>query len=833
MWDITGCIGMEPELLREEVQNESLDELLDNIGTYEKEIVPVFSLDKKVYSILGVIIVVLGLIIYSSLPPGTIAFVDKMKDSDNDGLNDFDELRMGLDPKNNDTDGDGINDSVDICPNSLTGVTIDTNYDGCFDAESDDDDGDGIIDSLDSCQIGVSNWLSSTELDFDSDGCHDEAEDIDDDNDDVSDSEDDCRLTPINSTDFDADGCADFEDNDIDNDGFSNPQDLCNFTQGQISLLESGSDYDQDGCNDADEDTDIDGDGVLNSDDFCNFSVLGWTSNASSDNDSDGCNDETEDDDDDGDGYPDASDPCPNGNYSAPDYDEDGCEDSIDLDDDGDGINDENDTCPQGEKNWSSWGWFSYDLDGDGCKSDVEDDDNDNDGIHNSADGCKNGQVGWTSNSSTDIDSDGCKDDQEDNDDDGDGVLDYFDAFPLDSSESSDNDMDGIGDSSDLDDDNDGCDDEFDINREIDIGMRLNIDRFLFTDQIDQGNVVGEIFFVVNVGEKSVGYFEETDIVLNQERVLSHSLVFDLDDSENYGCGANDFKRYHWIGIEAWDHDPTDSDQLDINPSPFHRTMMFIYDAERNQVTDFENYTSPRGVSDGSTDTSNTDADDDDGKIWFSWERVNIANLNQPNWEWDYGGYSHQIQRNLDYEEYVDARKLDHVRNYTNQEDHLKFVTPESSDIQTLASELSNLSEQFNYDSEQKANFILAFVKSIDEMYNNEADGYGNDPKYPIEMLWEGTGNSENSVYLYNSIMEATGFDTVIIQSNVKTLSNDGNLGLYFFSGIALSNGSGEFVNLNGTNKDEIPFFHAHSSGGSAGIGQTRWYEITIIQVCD
>ena len=75
-----------------------------------------------------------------------------------------------------------------------------------------------------------------------------------------------------------------------------------------------------------------------------------------------------------------------------------------------------------------------------------------------------------------------------------------------------------------------------------------------------------------------------------------------------------------------------------------------------NQITDFENYTSPRGVSDGSTDTSDPGADDDDGKIWFDWELVDIRKLSQSDWEWDYGGYSHTLSNNLSYSDYVETR---------------------------------------------------------------------------------------------------------------------------------------------------------------------------------
>jgi hypothetical protein len=87
---------------------------------------------------------------------------------------------------------------------------------------------------------------------------------------------------------------------------------------------------------------------------------------------------------------------------------------------------------------------------------DDDDIDDDDDGRLDSVDSCSPGLIGWLSNSTTDIDGDGCKDDVEDSDDDNDSILDIYDAFPLDSSESIDTDSDGIGDNADTDDDGDG-----------------------------------------------------------------------------------------------------------------------------------------------------------------------------------------------------------------------------------------------------------------------------------------------------------------------------------------------------------------------------------------
>ncbi len=87
---------------------------------------------------------------------------------------------------------------------------------------------------------------------------------------------------------------------------------------------------------------------------------------------------------------------------------------------------------------------------------DVDDIDDDGDGRIDSVDDCTPGLTGWISNSSSDVDGDGCQDLGEDNDDDNDGWTDLDDAFPIDSSEYTDTDGDGIGDNADDDDDGDG-----------------------------------------------------------------------------------------------------------------------------------------------------------------------------------------------------------------------------------------------------------------------------------------------------------------------------------------------------------------------------------------
>lgn len=110
----------------------------------------------------------------------------------------------------------------------------------------------------------------------------------------------------------------------------------------------------------------------------------------------------------------------------------------IKLDSDADGIADDLDKCPETSAD--------EDANEDGCS--ISQLDKDGDGIPNFQDQCPNTAEGVV------VEADGCDDTQRDTDKD--GVIDINDAFPEDAAETSDLDLDGIGDNADTDRDGDG-----------------------------------------------------------------------------------------------------------------------------------------------------------------------------------------------------------------------------------------------------------------------------------------------------------------------------------------------------------------------------------------
>jgi hypothetical protein len=223
-----------------------------------------------------------------------------------------------------DDDGDHWDDSEDAFPLDQY-AQVDTDSDGLPDhlwgpsllVEDDDDDNDGFTDNEESECNSLQQDPTSTpeDFDFDGDGICDRKDD-DDDNDGYPDSNDSFRLNASEWVDTDYDNIGDNSDIDDDNDGVLDSDDFCpsGVTGPVWGSFVSGpeTDRDSDGCMDSDlEDLDDDNDGIPDSGDLCPLGSMNWTSNQSSDFDGDGCRDADEDNDDDNDGFSDWQDTCP------------------------------------------------------------------------------------------------------------------------------------------------------------------------------------------------------------------------------------------------------------------------------------------------------------------------------------------------------------------------------------------------------------------------------------------------------------------------------------------------------------------------------------------
>ena len=107
-----------------------------------------------------------------------------------------------------------MGDEVDNCPSIANPLQANFDNDSMGDVCDADDDNDSIVDVDDQCIRGQLDWTSTSQTDYDSDGCLDTLEDADDDNDAVEDSTDICPTGDLGwsssaTTDYDSDGCQD------------------------------------------------------------------------------------------------------------------------------------------------------------------------------------------------------------------------------------------------------------------------------------------------------------------------------------------------------------------------------------------------------------------------------------------------------------------------------------------------------------------------------------------------------------------------------------------------------------------------------------------------
>jgi MYXO-CTERM domain-containing protein len=275
------------------------------------------------------------------------------RDTDNDGLTDLAETRIGTNPNNPDTDGDGIKDGIEVGSNSAK--PNDTDGDGKIDALDTDDDGDGV---LTKDELGAGG--AATAQDTDGDGKKDYL-DTDDDGDGVLTKDELGAGGAAMAQDSDMDGKKDYLDTDDDNDGVLTKDEL---GAGGAAMAQ---DTDMDGKKNY-LDTDDDNDGVLTKDE------LGAGGAAMpQDTDADGAKDYL-DTDDDGDTLLTKDELGSGGAAMAEDTDADGKKNYLDADDDNDTI------LTKTEIADATKAKLSDDVDGDGKKNYL-DTDADADGI--------------------------------------------------------------------------------------------------------------------------------------------------------------------------------------------------------------------------------------------------------------------------------------------------------------------------------------------------------------------------------------------------------------------------------------------------------------------
>ncbi len=340
-------------------------------------------------------------------------------------------------------------------------------------------------------------------------------------------------------------------------------------------------------------------------------------------------------------------------------------------------------------------------------------------------------------------------------DTDGDRYPDSEDAFPDDPNEWADINRNGIGDNSDLnstDADNDGYNDLVDLKDGMDAGILIELKSTKIVDEVDYLTGMAEIYFNIKINDRQEARIDDAGypyiLDIGQYYYIGKSLRFNIDDN----------RRYDKISIELVEEDYTSNDDLvDLDGVNLgDRTLDIMLDIVNG--TWYGDDTS--GLADGSLDGSQS-TDDDDGALSYNITVVPISGLK--NYYWSFEGNDYSMQLNLSARDYYEL-KYSQVERWPSTYDEARgFVTVGDPSVAGAASELDALASAIGLSDLERANFVLSFVQSIDYSFDNVSAGANEYWRFPLETLYDQTGDCEDTSILYASIMEAMGVDAVLL----------------------------------------------------------------------
>lgn len=111
--------------------------------------------------------------------------------------------------------------------------------------------------------------------------------------------------------------------------------------------------------------------------------------------------------------------------------------------------------------------------------------------------------------------------------------------------------------------------------------------------------------------------------------------------------------------------------------------------------------------------------------------------------------------------------------------DYSVYVTNPKDDefIQSIADSLSGVAGERGFDAAQEVGFVASFVQSL--RYLEEDEEY---PRYPVETLVDGGGDCEDTSILAAAVLEAMGYDVVLLNFAATTPDGAGHMAV----GVAL-----------------------------------------------
>ena len=139
-------------------------------------------------------------------------------------------------------------------------------------------------------------------------------------------------------------------------------------------------------------------------------------------------------------------------------------------------------------------------------------------------------------------------------------------------------------------------------------------------------------------------------------------------------------------------------------------------------------------------------------------------------YQWAFKGKEYSLTWDVDVSTYESYTQSDVNRSPQTTNSRLSFINYNSASVQTVAGKLTDLSAGMT--DQARADFVLKFVQlcteyELDSVYSGKTEYW----KYPIETLFEGKGDCEDTSILYCALMKAMGYDVALLVYEGKEYS--------------------------------------------------------------
>lgn len=129
--------------------------------------------------------------------------------------------------------------------------------------------------------------------------------------------------------------------------------------------------------------------------------------------------------------------------------------------------------------------------------------------------------------------------------------------------------------------------------------------------------------------------------------------------------------------------------------------------------------------------------------------------------DWSYGGKDYSITLGIRYFDYYTYKTDDIIRSQGTTEHDKMFVTSDDKYVKQIAEYISGAT--VGLDKAEVVNVLLRFTQTIPYMYDSESVGQEEYWKYPLETLYDGNGDCEDTSILFCAVGKAMGYDTALM----------------------------------------------------------------------